>query len=72
MAELHDPSLPAGALIEVRKDGSALRNDGVELKPAAQNPCYVLATVYGEPSIPFDDAAERRRSASSPFLPMLQ
>lgn len=48
MAELHDPDQPAGALIEVRDDGSALRNDGVELTPAGQNPWYVLATVYGE------------------------
>jgi hypothetical protein len=32
----------------VREDGSALRNDGVELKPANSNPWYVLATVYGE------------------------
>ncbi|MEP3945013.1 hypothetical protein [Ascidiaceihabitans sp.] len=48
MAELHDASLPAGHLIEVREDGSALRNDGVELTPAGQNPWYVLATVYVE------------------------
>ncbi|MEP3918821.1 hypothetical protein [Ascidiaceihabitans sp.] len=28
MAELHDASKPAGHLIKVREDGSALRNDG--------------------------------------------
>ncbi|MEP3054269.1 hypothetical protein [Ascidiaceihabitans sp.] len=48
MAELHDASKPAGHLIKVREDGSALRNDGGELTPAAQNPWYVLATVYVE------------------------
>ncbi len=45
---LHDPNQPPHALIEEREDGSALRNDGVELKPANRNPWYVLATIYGE------------------------
>ena len=63
MAELHDPDQPAGALIEVRDDGSALRNDGVELKPAEKNPWYVLATVYGECENLFDKryVAKNRR-----------
>jgi len=45
---LTDPNKPAHAIIEVRDDGSALRNDGVELQAANKNPWYVLATVFGE------------------------
>jgi uncharacterized protein YjbI with pentapeptide repeats len=45
---LRDPNLPAGAIVEVFEDGGALRNDWVRLKPASQNPWYVLATVAGE------------------------
>ena len=48
LKSLKDPSLPAGAIIEEFDDGGALRNDGVRLKPANQNPWYVLATVFGE------------------------
>ncbi|MEJ2019665.1 MAG: hypothetical protein P8X51_15695, partial [Maritimibacter sp.] len=47
MAKLIDPNKP-WYWLEVREDGSALRNDGVELKAANSNPWYVLATVYGE------------------------
>lgn len=53
--KLRDPNLPAGATIETYEDGGALRNDGVKLKPAAQNPWYVLATVYGEQEGYFSD-----------------
>ena len=45
---LHKPDLPPGAIVERFDDGGALRNDGVKLTPAAQNPWYVLATVAGE------------------------
>jgi len=45
---LKDPNKPAGAIVEVRDDGSALRNDGEELQAANSNPWYVLATVFGE------------------------
>ncbi|MCP3972187.1 MAG: hypothetical protein GY717_18055 [Rhodobacteraceae bacterium] len=45
---LHDQEKPAGYLIKVRSDGSATRNDGVELQPAAKNPWYVLMTIAGE------------------------
>jgi len=47
-ATLRDPNLPPGAIVVSRGDGTARRNDGVELKPAATNPWYVLATVAGE------------------------
>jgi hypothetical protein len=45
---LKDPELPPGAIVETYEDGGALRNDGVRLTPASQNPWYVLATVAGE------------------------
>ena len=45
---LTDPNLPAGAIIKELDNGGALRNDGVRLKPANENPWYVLATVFGE------------------------
>ena len=45
---LRDQNLPAGAIVEEYDDGGALRNDGVKLRPANENPWYVLATVYGE------------------------
>ncbi len=45
---LQDPNQPAGAIVETYENGSALRNDGVELQPANENPWYVLATIYGE------------------------
>ncbi|MEJ2036424.1 MAG: hypothetical protein P8X69_10355, partial [Maritimibacter sp.] len=48
MGKLIDPDRPWYVLIEEREDGSALRNDWVELKPANSNPWYRLATVYGE------------------------
>ena len=41
-------SLPPGAIFKKYKNGNALRNDGVKLKPANQNPWYLLATVVGE------------------------
>lgn len=47
---LHDPELPPGAIVKGYGDGRAVRNDGVELKPASKNPWYVLATVEGEQS----------------------
>ncbi|NVF13356.1 pentapeptide repeat-containing protein [Vreelandella maris] len=47
---LKNPDMPPGALVETFDDGSALRNDGVKLTPANQNPWYVLATVTGEHS----------------------
>jgi hypothetical protein len=53
--KLHNPDLPAGAIIEHFDDGGALRNDGVRLKPANQNPWYVLATVHGEQLGEFPD-----------------
>ena len=46
--ELQDPNLPPHAIVEEREDGSALRNDGVELAAANTNPWYVLATIFGE------------------------
>ena len=46
---LTNPELPPGAIVETYEDGGALRNDGVKLTPASQNPWYVLATVAGEP-----------------------
>lgn len=46
--KLKDTNLPAHAIVEVREDGSALRNDGMELGAANKNPWYVLATVFGE------------------------
>jgi hypothetical protein len=63
MSDLKFPDKPAGYLVETRKDGSALRNDGVELSPASQNPWYVLATVYGEYEDGYDHelAAKNRR-----------
>ena len=45
---LKNPELPPGAIVETYEDGGALRNDGVTLTPASQNPWYVLATVAGE------------------------
>ncbi|MEM6385288.1 MAG: hypothetical protein AAF718_03525 [Pseudomonadota bacterium] len=45
MAELRDPDLPPGEIVEKRDDGIWVRNDGVELSPAEKNPYYVLATV---------------------------
>lgn len=48
MAKLENPDLPAGAIVEEYENGGARRNDGVELRPASQNPWYVLATVAGE------------------------
>ncbi len=48
MAKLIDPDKEWYELVEERDDGSALRNDWVELKAANSNPWYVLATVYGE------------------------
>ncbi len=52
---LRDPNLSAGAIVEKFADGGALRNDGVRLKPASENPWYVLATVAGEQSDHSDD-----------------
>ena len=49
MAELRDPELPAGAVVEVDEEtGEGIRNDGKRLKPASQNPWYVLMTIAGE------------------------
>ena len=45
---LSDPNLPAGAIIKEYEEGGTLRNDGEDLRPANENPWYVLATVYGE------------------------
>jgi hypothetical protein len=45
---LKNPELPPGAIVATHEDGGALRNDGVRLTPASQNPWYVLATVFGE------------------------
>ena len=62
--QLRDPDLPPGAVVEVREEGSALRNDGVELKAAGQNPWYVLATIAGEQRVEGKDpelAAGNRR-----------
>lgn len=47
-ADLRDPDQPPGAVVEVQEDGTAVRNDGQELRPASRNPWYVLATVHGE------------------------
>ena len=46
--QLIEPKLAPRTIIEAYKDGGALRNDGVTLKPASRNPWYVLATVAGE------------------------
>ncbi len=51
MVDLKDPSKPAGFVVALRDDGSALRNDGVELKPASLNPWYVLMTIAGEQTV---------------------
>ncbi|MCR9140475.1 MAG: pentapeptide repeat-containing protein [Alphaproteobacteria bacterium] len=62
---LQNPDLPPGAIVETYDDGCALRNDGVRLTPAAQNPWYVLATVAGEQtgtSIPEIDHGLRARN----------
>ncbi len=48
MSDLRDPSKPAGAIVEEFDDGGALHNGGVRLKPANENPWYVLATIWGE------------------------
>ena len=45
---LQDPNLPPGAIVEKFEDGGAMRNDGVRLTAARDNPWYVLATVYEE------------------------
>jgi hypothetical protein len=45
---LKNPEQPPGEIVETYEDGGALRNDGVRLTPASQNPWYVLATVAGE------------------------
>ncbi len=45
---LSDPDQQAHAIIGTREDGSPLRNDGMPLQDAKQNPWYVLATVHGE------------------------
>jgi hypothetical protein len=47
---LHDHKQPPGAVVEVLTDGTAVRNDGQRLQPAARNPWYVLATVAGDPA----------------------
>ncbi len=49
MAEkLINQNLPPGAIIDAPQLGVRLRNDGLELQPANENPWYVLATVHGE------------------------
>lgn len=45
---LRDASLPAGAIVEELKIGWAIRNDGVALRPAAENVWYRILTAYGE------------------------
>jgi len=45
---LERQELPAGAIVFSRGDGSARRNDDVELNAANKNPWYVLATIFGE------------------------
>jgi len=47
-SDLKDPNKPADAIVTVNDDGSAVRNDGLELAAANRNPWYVLATIYGE------------------------
>ena len=61
MSDLKFPDKPAGHLVEIHEDGSALRNDGVKLTPASQNPWYVLATVYGE----FEDGYDEELAAKN-------
>ncbi len=63
MADLRDPDLPPGEIVEKRDDGVWVRNDGVELQPAEKNPWYVLATVFGEQEGRYDKelAAKNRR-----------
>lgn len=60
-----NPKLPSHEIIQVYPDGSALRNDEVELAVANSNPWYVLATIYGEQEgFPFDqDLATQNRRA---------
>lgn len=45
---LEKPDLPAGVIVEELDDGGMRRNDGVVLRPAHENPWYVLATLDGE------------------------
>ena len=47
-SSLKHSNLPPGAIVQTYQDGGALRNDGIRLHPASQNPWYVLATVAGE------------------------
>ena len=63
--KLRDPSLEPWEIVEETEDGGAVRNDGTVLKPASQNPWYVLATIWGEqPEGGFDeDLAARNRRA---------
>lgn len=48
MADLKDPTQPAHYLVEVRDDGTALRNDGIALAAANSNIWYVMMTACGE------------------------
>ncbi len=62
--KLIDPAKDKWAIVEERDDGSALRNDGQELRSRHKNPWYVLATIYGEPGSGIDqDLAARNRRA---------
>lgn len=61
--ELKVSGEPAGYVLSVDpKTGVATRNDGRKLKPAENNPWYVLMTIAGEPEFLWDDkVAENRR-----------
>lgn len=47
LKNLQNPELPPSAIVDRREDRIWVRNDGLELRPAENNPFYVLATVHG-------------------------
>ena len=63
MANLRDPDLPPGEIVEKRDDEVWVRNDGVKLQPASKNIYYVMATIEREQGEGFDGelAAQNRR-----------
>jgi hypothetical protein len=60
--ELKDPNKPAGFVVKINDDGTALTNDGRTLQPAEKNLWYVLATVFGDHADGYDrDIHEKNR-----------
>ena len=60
MAELRDPGLPPGEIVDEREDGFLVRRDGLELSPASSNPYYVMATICGELGEDYDSELVQR------------